>query len=485
MVKERKVNGEWSVCNPLFCLPKVLLRNLSQIEIIDEKDFVHIDVSTIDNKKTEKILRLSDDIELTFDVRRQFCDFETSYVQLHNNQLAYTREVEILMFMWCFSPVRHEYSFLEPPIGNDFLMDVGEDHGTVDSEQAEISDVGYHEVTNQDQETNDENDNVEDMFEEGEVEEEMYTENDNDEDMFEEGEVEEEMYTENDNDEYMFEEGEVEEEMYTENDNDEDMFEEGEVEEEMYTENDNDEDMFDEGEVEEEIYTENDNEEEDTNENEKQNEEDKDENMSEDSSFSICPDCGGNCGRESVVFGQASDEENSTQKIELGLRPENVNTPSNYASQTVPNAPRKKISFKKRGVRKSLHFNSFDENKENVPPESFLNGIASFYPMQPRIQWSKPSYPTTTPIVYLSDETDSELEHRNKPSYPSATPIPYPSEESETESVHRALTDAPKKKPRVFQRPQNVVQSRLFRGHMESDDEENSSPLKKVQKRSL
>ena len=358
MVKERKVNGEWSVCNPLFCLPKVLLRNLSQIEIIDEKDFVHIDVSTIDNKKTEKILRLSDDIELTFDVRRQFCDFETSYVQLHNNQLAYMREVEILKFMWCLSPVRHE-----PPIGNDFLMDVGEDHGTVDSEQAEISDVGYHETTNQDQEMYDENDNDEDMFEEGEVEEEMYTENDNGEDMFEESEVEEEIYDENDNgedmfeeseveeeiydendnDEDKFEEGEVEEEMYAENDNDEDMFEEGEVEEEMYTENDNDEDMFEEGEVEEEMYTENDNEEEDINENEKQNEEDKDEDMSEDSSFSICPDCGGNCGRESVVFGQASDEENSTQKIELGLRPENVNTPSNYASQTVPNAPRKKI----------------------------------------------------------------------------------------------------------------------------------------------
>ena len=105
--------------------------------------------------------------------------------------------------------------------------------------------------------------------------------------------------------------------------------------------------------------------------------------------------------------------------------------------------------------------------------------------MQPRIQWSKPSYPTTTPTVYLSDETDSELEHRTKPSYPSTTPIPYPSEESETESVHRALTDALKKKPRVFQRAQNVVQSRLFSGHIKSDDEENSRPLTKVQKRTL
>ena len=258
------------------------------------------------------------------------------------------REVEILKFMWCLSPVRDEYSFLEPPIGNDFLMDVGEDHGTIDSEQPEISDVGNQEGTNQDQE--------------------MYDENDNDENMFQESEVEEEMYDENDNDENMFEESEVEEEMYDENDNDENMFEESEVEEEMYDDNDNDGNMFEESEVEEEMYDDNDNGQEDINENEKQNEEDKDEDMSEDSSFSICPDCGGNCGRESVVFGQASDEENSTQKNELGLRPENVNTPSNYASQTVPNAPRKKFLFKKRGVRKSLHSNSFDENKENVPP---------------------------------------------------------------------------------------------------------------------
>ena len=53
MVKERKVNGDWSVCNSLFYLPKILLKNLSKIGIIDEKIFVHIDVSTI-NKKAEE-----------------------------------------------------------------------------------------------------------------------------------------------------------------------------------------------------------------------------------------------------------------------------------------------------------------------------------------------------------------------------------------------------------------------------------------------
>ena len=102
MVKERKVKGEWSVCNSLFYLPKILLKNLSQIGIIDEKIFVHIDVSTIDNKKAEKNSRLSDDIEMTSDVQRQFGDFETAYFPLHNNQLAYMREVKILKF-GCFS----------------------------------------------------------------------------------------------------------------------------------------------------------------------------------------------------------------------------------------------------------------------------------------------------------------------------------------------------------------------------------------------
>ena len=47
LVKERKVKGEWSVCKPLFYLPKNLVKKLAQIGIIDEKDFVHIEISLL------------------------------------------------------------------------------------------------------------------------------------------------------------------------------------------------------------------------------------------------------------------------------------------------------------------------------------------------------------------------------------------------------------------------------------------------------
>ena len=72
--------------------------------------------------------------------------------------------------MWCLSPMRDEYPFLEPPITNGFLMDVGEDHKSIDCEQPEMGDVGTdqnQEGTNQDQkDINEKSEHEENMYEE-------------------------------------------------------------------------------------------------------------------------------------------------------------------------------------------------------------------------------------------------------------------------------------------------------------------------------
>ena len=111
-VKKERKTSYGRVADPPFSIPRQILvitiaiENLPELSVPYKQTAVDFYKNHIENTT----LQVSDSMELSRSVRERFCDYESSYRPMYENQLGFYEEERELKFLWCVSD---EYGHLQ------------------------------------------------------------------------------------------------------------------------------------------------------------------------------------------------------------------------------------------------------------------------------------------------------------------------------------------------------------------------------------